>query len=76
MITIKHGEELLWYDMLKYKSNSSAANLTGVTAKSEMRTIPEGELVLYDSENLNNPAPTEVPPGTARVEFWASAAKG
>ena len=45
MITIKHGEEFLWYDMLKYKSNGSAANLTGVTAKSEMRTIPEGELV-------------------------------
>ena len=44
-IRIKHGEELLWYNLLKYRSNGTPADLTGVSAYSQMRTIPEGELV-------------------------------
>ena len=44
-IKIKHGEELLWYNTLVYESNGNPADLTGITAYSQMRTLPEGELV-------------------------------
>ncbi len=47
-----------------------------IPAAWEMTFIPEGDLVLYDSENFNNPVDGIAAPGTGKIEFWASAAKG
>ena len=83
MVTIKHGEDLLWYDFLKYK-DGRAANLTGITASAQMRIVPEGELVAegvctIDAEHgtlttLFTSAQTEnLKPGEYGFDVWLDA---
>ena len=44
-IRIRQGENFAWWDSLKYKQTGAPADLTGMTAYSQMRDIPKGKLI-------------------------------
>ena len=83
-ITLKHGEDLVWWNELKY-TNGTAANLTGITASSQMRAIPDGAELIAEGEctidaehgtitTLYESAVTEdIVPGEYAFDIWLDA---